>query len=203
MLPTQTKPPLLWVNVIIFIGLPMAALILLPLWGVYHGFDAFQWLWAVGFLYLNGMSITGGYHRLWAHKAYEASTPLKWFFAFWGAGALQNSILIWASDHRRHHRHVDDNVLDPYCAGRGLWFSHIGWMLREYRPNVQDFSNARDLLRDPVVIWQDRRATTERVPDAARAQLLKRTTRWKENPLMAPVRRLYTGMERGLGRSFP
>jgi len=153
---SKTKPALIRINAAIFIGLPLAALLLVPAWGIYRGFDTFQWLWALAFLYLNGMSITGGYHRLWAHKAYEASPMLKWFYACWGAGALQNSILIWASDHRRHHRHVDDNDLDPYSAGRGLWFSHMGWMLREYRSNETDLSNARDLQRDPVVMWQHR-----------------------------------------------
>jgi len=153
---SKKKPALIRVNVAIFVGLPLAALLLVPAWGIYRGFDTFQWLWALAFLYLNGMSITGGYHRLWAHKAYEASPALKWFYAFWGAGALQNSILIWASDHRRHHRHVDDNDLDPYSAGRGLWFSHMGWMLREYRSNETDLTNARDLQRDPVVMWQHR-----------------------------------------------
>ena len=153
---TDAKPPLLPINVAIFVVLPLAALVLVPAWGVYHGYDAFQWLWALAFLYLNGMSITGGYHRLWAHKAYEASPALRWFYAFWGAGALQNSILIWASDHRRHHRHVDDNEQDPYSAGRGLWFSHMGWMLRDYKSNEADFSNARDLQRDPIVMWQDK-----------------------------------------------
>ena len=106
------KPPLNPINVAIFAGLPIAAIVLVPLWGIYRGYDGFQWLWALAFLYLNGLSITGGYHRLWAHKAYRASPALKWFFAFWGAGALQNSVLIWASDHRRHHRHVDDDNLD-------------------------------------------------------------------------------------------
>ena len=153
---TDAKPPLLPINVAIFVVLPLAALVLVPAWGVYHGYDAFQWLWALAFLYLNGMSITGGYHRLWAHKAYEASPALRWFYACWGAGALQNSILIWASDHRRHHRHVDDNEQDPYSAGRGLWFSHMGWMLRDYKSNEADFSNARDLQRDPIVMWQDK-----------------------------------------------
>lgn len=153
---SNSKPPLIRVNVAIFVGLPLAALLLVPAWGIYRGFDTAQWLWALAFLYLNGMSITGGYHRLWAHNAYEASPALKWLFAFWGAGALQNSILVWASDHRRHHRHVDDNELDPYSAGRGLWFSHMGWMLREYHSNEPDFSNAKDLQRDPVVMWQHR-----------------------------------------------
>ena len=150
------KPPLNPINVAIFAGLPIAAIVLVPLWGIYRGYDGFQWLWALAFLYLNGLSITGGYHRLWAHKAYRASPALKWFFAFWGAGALQNSELIWASDHRRHHRHVDDDDLDPYSASRGLWFSHMGWMLRKYRSNEEDFSNARDLERDPIVLWQHR-----------------------------------------------
>jgi len=152
----NTKPPLIPINVAIFVGLPLAAIALVPAWGFYHGFDAVQWLWALAFLYLNGMSITGGYHRLWSHRAYDASPALKWFFALWGAGALQNSILIWASDHRRHHRFVDDDDRDPYSAGRGLWFSHIGWMLRNYKSNEPDFSNARDLERDPVVMWQHR-----------------------------------------------
>jgi len=153
---SSSKPPLIRVNAAIFVGLPLAALILVPAWGIYHGFDTFQWLWALAFLYLNGLSITGGYHRLWAHKAYEARPALKWLYALWGAGALQNSILVWASDHRRHHRHVDDNEMDPYSAGRGIWFSHMGWMLREYQSDSPDFSNAKDLQRDPVVMWQHR-----------------------------------------------
>jgi stearoyl-CoA desaturase (delta-9 desaturase) len=156
--PTQnsSKPALYPVNVIIFIGLPLAALLLVPLWGIYHGYSATLWWMALLFLYLNGLSITAGYHRLWSHNAYQAHPWLRVFFALWGAGALQNSILVWGSDHRRHHRHVDDNDRDPYSARRGLWFSHMGWMLREYRTNQEDFSNSPDLLRDPVVMWQHR-----------------------------------------------
>ncbi|WOJ91978.1 fatty acid desaturase [Congregibacter variabilis] len=148
------KPPLIRVNAVIFIGFPILAAILLPIWGVYAGLTATQWVWAVVFLYLNGLSITGGYHRLWSHKAYDAHWSVRLWFALWGAGALQNSILIWAADHRRHHRHVDDNESDPYSAGRGLWFSHMGWMLREYATHGEDFSNAQDLMRDPIVMWQ-------------------------------------------------
>lgn len=153
---TPAKPPLIPVNVVIFLGFPLLALVLVPMWGIHHGFSTAQWLWALVFLYLNGLSITGGYHRLWAHNAYEAHPALKWFYALWGAGALQNSILIWASDHRRHHRHVDDNEQDPYSAGRGLWFSHMGWMLRNYPSGNNDFSNAKDLQRDPIVMFQHR-----------------------------------------------
>ena len=41
-------------------------------------------------------------------------------FALFGAMALQNSILIWASGHRTHHRHVDDVDLDPLPGDRGV-----------------------------------------------------------------------------------
>jgi len=158
MQPSQSasRPPLILLNNFIFIGLPIVTLILVPIWGFYHGYSASLWLIALLFLYLNGLSITGGYHRLWAHNSYQAHPILKVFFALWGAGALQNSILVWASDHRRHHRHVDVNEKDPYSAGKGLWFSHMGWMLRDYSTNEFDTSNAPDLLRDRVVMWQHR-----------------------------------------------
>jgi stearoyl-CoA desaturase (delta-9 desaturase) len=73
-----------------------------------------------------------------------------------GAMALQQSILVWASQHRIHHRFVDDVERDPYSAKRGFWFSHIGWILRNYKSGEPDFSNARDLERDPLVRFQHR-----------------------------------------------
>ena len=152
----SAKPALMPVNAVIFVAFPLLALILVPAWGFSMGFSTAQWVWAVVFLYLNGLAITGGYHRLWSHKAYKAHWSVRLWFALWGAGALQNSILIWAADHRRHHRFVDDDERDPYSAGRGLWFSHMGWMLREYATNAEDFSNVQDLMRDPIVMWQHR-----------------------------------------------
>lgn len=152
----ESKPPFYRINLVIFIAFPLATVILVPWRGLTEGYSGVQWMWAGIFLYLNGLAITGGYHRLWAHKAYQAHTGLRIWLAAWGAGALQNSILVWASDHRRHHRHVDDDDLDPYSAGRGIWFSHMGWMLRDYPSNQENFSNAQDLQRDAVVMWQHR-----------------------------------------------
>lgn len=51
---------------------------------------------------------------------------------------------------------------------------------------------------NPVVIWQDRHGGGQRVPDAERARLLKRTTAWKQNPLLSPARWIYAGAERVL-----
>ena len=53
---------------------------------------------------------------------------------------------------------------------------------------------------NPIVIWQDWRRQRDAVPDAERAELLKRTTSWKRNPLLAPVRLAYGAAEGLLGR---
>lgn len=149
------KPPLIITNVLVFILTAAVAFVAAPLWVFYNGIDVNEIAVAIFLFFFTGMSITAGYHRLWSHKSYEANIVVRVILAIGGAMALQNSILHWASDHRVHHRHVDDNDKDPYSAGKGLWFSHIGWMLREYQASsYSDYSNCRDLQRDPVVMWQ-------------------------------------------------
>ena len=150
----EGKPPLLMLQTILFSSTLLIALIGVPLYGFMVGFHWSAWLAFVVILGANGMSITAGYHRLWAHNTYKAHPVLKVFFALFGAAATQNSILIWASGHRRHHRHVDHVDQDPYSAKKGLWYSHIGWMLRDYPAAEDDFSNAPDLMRDKIVMWQ-------------------------------------------------
>lgn len=53
---------------------------------------------------------------------------------------------------------------------------------------------------NPVVIWQDWRGGDERVPDADRARLLRRTTALKQNPWITPIRWVYQATEAILGR---
>lgn len=153
---SEQKPPLLALQSILFSSTLLVALIGVPWYGISQGFTGFAWLAFFLVLGANGMSITAGYHRLWAHNTYKAHWSLRLFYALFGAAATQNSILVWASGHRRHHRHVDDVDSDPYSAKRGLWFSHIGWMLRDYPASKDDFSNSRDLQRDKIVMWQHR-----------------------------------------------
>ena len=101
------KPRILWLNSLTFLFTGLGAMILVPWYGFSHGYDALQWLLMLVFLGYTGMSITAGYHRLWAHKAYEAHPIMRVLFALGGAFAVQNSIYNWAADHRRHHRHED------------------------------------------------------------------------------------------------
>jgi stearoyl-CoA desaturase (delta-9 desaturase) len=148
--------PINWVTAIVFTLTPLAALILVPWYGFTHGYSLGSWLLFALLLLATGMSITAGYHRLWAHRAYQAHWVVRLFYMVFGSMALQNSVLIWASQHRTHHRFVDDVDRDPYSAKRGFWFSHIGWILRNYPSGNNDFTNARDLERDPMVAFQHR-----------------------------------------------
>jgi stearoyl-CoA desaturase (Delta-9 desaturase) len=152
----EALPPINWPTTLMFILTPLSAAVLVPWYGLTHGFSAGSWGVLVFLLFACGMSVTAGYHRLWAHKTYEAHWTLKIVYLIFGSMALQNSALVWASGHRVHHLHVDDNERDPYSAGRGFWFSHIGWMLRYYPSGNPDFSNARDLERDPLLAFQQR-----------------------------------------------
>ena len=149
------KPPLIKFNVALFSLLTLISVVGVPYWALTVGFNSFEILTTVFLFFFTGMSITAGYHRLWSHKAYDANPIVRFVFAVGGAMTLQNSILHWASDHRVHHRHVDVNDKDPYSAKRGFWFSHIGWMLREYQAaRYEDYSNCRDLQKDNIVMWQ-------------------------------------------------
>lgn len=55
---------------------------------------------------------------------------------------------------------------------------------------------------NPVVIWQDWRSGGRPVSNPQRAELLRRTTAWKQNPLLAPARFLYRWVESVLGVAF-
>ncbi len=155
--PEPKQPPLIWLNVLVFSITFAIAAIGVPLYAWLVGFQMSTVVAAVLATGFCGMSITAGYHRLWSHRAYEAHPVVRFLLAIGGAFALQNSILHWSSDHRMHHAHVDDNEKDPYSAGRGFWYSHIGWMLREYQASrYRDYRNVRDLQRDPIVQWQHR-----------------------------------------------
>ncbi|MGL1958184.1 MAG: fatty acid desaturase [Colwellia sp.] len=149
------KPAIIWLNVTIFISTFLVAALAVPYRAFTVGFDSTEILFAlICFIYC-GMSITTGYHRLWSHKAFQSHWSLRLIFALGGAFALQNSILHWSSDHRIHHKHVDNNDIDPYSAKMGFWYSHMGWMCREYQAQrYHDYKNVRDLQKDPIVMWQ-------------------------------------------------
>lgn len=140
-----------WIPAVILVSTPLLALILVPWYLWTHQFNASVW-WLFAFMMAwTGLSITAGYHRLLAHRAYTAHPMVKYFLLLGATFAVQSSAFDWCSGHRTHHRHVDDEHKDPYSARRGFWFSHIGWMLKNYPSGQFDYKNIPDLLKDPIL----------------------------------------------------
>lgn len=154
--PPSTKPPINWPAAVTLWGTAVAALILIPAYAWFNDFSSTAWVSFIILCGLNGISITAGYHRLWAHRSYQAHPLVRFILLTFGTMAVQNSVFAWASGHRRHHRHVDDVEHDPYSAKRGFWFSHMGWMVRDHNASREDFSNIPDLLSDPMLQFQHR-----------------------------------------------
>jgi stearoyl-CoA desaturase (delta-9 desaturase) len=148
--------PLIWSRVLMFAITFATAVLVVPWYGLVEGYSVAAWAWFAALVYANGLAITTGYHRLWSHRTYDAHWSIRLVLMLFGTMALQNSILHWASNHRSHHQHVDSDEHDPYSAGRGLWFSHIGWMLRSHPSGEFDPANVRDLQKDPIVAFQHR-----------------------------------------------
>lgn len=95
-----------------------------------------------------------GYHRLWSHRSYNASLPLQLFLLAGGTSAVQGSCYWWARSHRSHHRHTDTD-LDPYNANRGLFWTHVGWMI--FKSGLRSgASDVLDLKHDALLQWQHR-----------------------------------------------
>lgn len=150
----KEKAPINWTPAIMFAVTNLVAVTAVPWYGLTHGYSLSAVICFIVLTSATELAITAGYHRLWSHNAYDAHWSLRLVFALFGAMALQNTILHWSSGHRVHHRHVDDVDLDPYSARRGLWFSHMGWMLRKYPSGEVNFDNVKNLMKDPIVMWQ-------------------------------------------------
>lgn len=128
------------------------AIIGTPLYIAYFGIDFFMIAMFVLYFFATGMSITLGYHRLFAHKAFKAKKPVKLFTLIFGACAFEDSALDWSSDHRDHHKHVDHEDDDPYSISKGFFFAHMGWIFLKLYP--RPLENVGDLKKDPLVMWQ-------------------------------------------------
>ena len=145
-----------WLNTIFLVITPILAVLGMILdWSYFGAPGLLEFVVFILFYYACGLSITVGYHRLFSHRSHEASWPLVLFYSIFGAGAFQNSIIEWCSDHRNHHKSTDSDD-DPYSASRGFWYSHMGWILIEQDKFQNDFSNVKDLEQSKIIRWQHR-----------------------------------------------
>ena len=114
---------------------------------------------------LTGLGITVGYHRLFTHRSFATSPPMRALLAVLGSAAIEGPVIEWVSNHRKHHR-FSDQPGDPHSPHLGaaegwrgvlggLFHAHVGWIIRG-----DDLASreryAKDLLADPVVRFIDR-----------------------------------------------
>ena len=133
--------------------LPLTCVIAIPLYIYNYGI---VWqepvLFAINW-FLAGLGITMGYHRLFSHKAFKAKPVFEWVLMLCGSMALQNTIVKWCSDHRRHHKKLDTND-DPYSIKEGFFHAHIGWILK--KDDNYSVNNISDLKKKSAIRFQEK-----------------------------------------------
>lgn len=122
--PVEQSERIDWMRAIPFLGMHVACIAVI--------WVGWSWL-AVGvaaFLYaLRVFTLTGFYHRYFAHRAFKTWRPVQFLFAAIGTTAVQRGPLWWAAHHRFHHQHSDDPQDLHSPRQKGLFFAHTGWFL--------------------------------------------------------------------------
>lgn len=128
------------------LGIPM-------LWGhVVHLRDV---IIAAVLYVISGHGVTVGFHRLFTHRSFKATRPLKIVLAVAGSLAVEGSLVSWVANHRRHHM-FSDQPGDPHSPHgssggvlaqiRGFGHAHVGWLFKADGTSVSRY--APDMLRD-------------------------------------------------------
>ena len=151
----RNQQTVVWSNVA-FMGMVH----LMALYGIYliPSANPRTWVWTWLCYFFGGLGITCGAHRLWSHRSYKATWPLRLLLMLFNSMASQNSIFEWARDHRVHHKYSETDA-DPHNAKRGFFFSHVGWLLMKKHPDVitkGQQSDLTDLYADGIVMFQKR-----------------------------------------------
>ncbi|HLY49690.1 MAG TPA: acyl-CoA desaturase [Solirubrobacteraceae bacterium] len=117
-----------------------------------------------GFYVITCMGVTLGYHRMFTHRAFEASRVFRAVVAIIGSMAVEGSVITWVADHRKHHAFTDreGDPHSPHLSGpgfwggvKGLWHAHIGWLFETVgTADRQRF--APDLVKDRALQVIDR-----------------------------------------------
>ena len=146
---------LVLVSVIPLVGVGVA---IWTLWG--RGLSVTDAAIALGFYAFSGLGVTVGFHRLLAHKTFDAPAPVRATLAVAGSLSIEMGAIDWAATHRRHHAYSDQPG-DPHSPHlqvengwrgivKGLWFAHMGWLFSNERTSRERWTP--DLLKDPTMV---------------------------------------------------
>jgi stearoyl-CoA desaturase (delta-9 desaturase) len=143
-----------WTNILFLSLTPVIGVFGTLAYALVNGVEWWQPALLVVLFMLVSFSVTAGYHRGFSHKSYKAHPVLQAYYLFFGALALQNSVLKWSADHRDHHRYVDRDW-DPYSIKRGGLWAHFFWLF--YTDGKErSYDEVPDLTSNRMVMWQYR-----------------------------------------------
>ena len=103
-----------------------------------------QWqtlVWSFLLSFWSGIGVTGGVHRLWAHRSYKAHWTIRTFLMLMYSISNQGSIYHWVRDHRVHHKFSETdadphNVRNEYIHSFSLKKDNIFFKICNTRINV-------------------------------------------------------------------
>jgi stearoyl-CoA desaturase (delta-9 desaturase) len=110
------------------------------------------------FYTITGLGLTLGYHRLFAHRAFQVPRWLAHVIAICGYLAIQRGPIFWVAMHRLHHRHSDVPGKDPHTPREGWFHVHFGWSQRRRRDVWEKEiyrKLAPDLIHDRLYLFLD------------------------------------------------
>lgn len=101
-----------------------------------------------------------GFHRHFAHRAFQTYPWMTQLLAIAGTMCGQGNVIFWTATHRIHHKHADrpGDPHSPHYVGeratggfKGWWSSYVGWVFR-YDLEPQWPVVAPDLYRNPAML---------------------------------------------------
>lgn len=143
--------------IVFVLGIPTLAVIAGVWLAFMHHVSALDLWILLGSYVLTGLGVTVGYHRLFTHRAFETTKPVRYLLALLGSTAAEGGVIVWSAQHRAHHA-ASDAPGDPHSPKLGgLWHSHYGHVFKQVeRVDVERF--APDLLREPFLLWLEKYA---------------------------------------------
>jgi len=145
------------------VGIPFVGLLLGTVLAFQSKVGAINALLLLSMYSVTLLGIGVGFHRLFSHRAFQTTAPLRLLLVIAGSVAAQGPVLYWAAVHRRHHSY-SDRPGDPHSphlhppgvwnALVGFWHAHTGWL---FTPEAYDWGiYVPDLLRDRLLLRANR-----------------------------------------------
>lgn len=118
--------------------------------------------------YLQMVGVLVGFHRYFAHRSFETGTVMRMILGLLGCISGQKGPIFWASHHRHHHKHCEDeqDIHSPYEFGelkgwtaiKGFLWSHFMHIAVEGPFPIEE-KYVRDWLKKPEIVWMERLST--------------------------------------------